>query len=908
MRRSYRYQRKKLFPLREAVILHLEPFSSYVNPYDMPEATCQEAISTLLSASRGNLSRVMNELKREGLLDDRRAHVPIGKLRRKTYILTEVGMKEARSLRMRARDKRIQLKDEAGKIFEVRLGDIPMGLRDGSSLLDIALSVHKGVFDKQAYIEKIKRESGFICLDDHKPTIRYFFGREEEQEQIMEWFESDMEKILEIKGVAGIGKTSLAVTVFNELKDRSNTIWLNLNEQSTLISVLEEIAAFLSLLGRKKLDTYLKSHPEMRSEDPLEPHGKMGTEDALKSLEEKRSEDILYIFGNECKDLEALFVVDGCEKTQNNLAQFLRFAIGKLCDCDRTKMILVGRTIPKLYDGQKFKRQGLLRRIVLRKLNYEDAKEILQLRGVEGWRQREAYKRTGGLPLFLDLMDPAHEFKTTDIERFLEEEVLSQLSPSEMRLMRVISIFGRPVHSDAFFQWRGVKHSTVRSLVEKSLLLEAAPMYYQTHDVLRDFIGKELKGRTRKSYHRKAAEFFLDQGNVESTVQGLSHLTDAGDVKRVVSVLREEGRHIIAKGHSRDLYQILLRLDIERKLPNESELAFLKGECENIRGSWDEAIIEYNRCLSLNDKEDNHTGVSISLRRIAEIQSWRGNHEASLKSLLDSAKISEEISDLEGLAECYYGIASLLTTKGDLQKAQIYVDKCLETAEISGNMTEIAKAHKVLGILKQELGESKESLRIKQRAVDYAKESGDLVLLSSCYNNIGVSFYDLEKNEEALEKLEKALEVARTTGDARATAYTLTNMASAYIVKPDLIKAEECLDESAEIFHSLREDKMVASNYLQYGFIYDMRGDWEKAQGCFKKSLDLMTKAGSATDLFDYNKIIGQLTLKKDRRRGLHYLRKASAIADGIKEVALRDRLRSAIQEALSEAANQSSR
>ncbi|MFQ5885405.1 MAG: AAA family ATPase, partial [Thermoplasmata archaeon] len=622
------------------MILHLEPFSSYVNPYDMPEATCQEAMSRMLSASRGNLSRVMNELKREGLLDDRRAHVPIGKLRRKTYVLTEVGMREARSLRMKARNKRIQLKDEAGKIFEVRLGDIPMELRDGSSLLDIALSVHMGVFDKQAYIEKIKRETGFVCLDDHRPTIRYFFGREEEQQQIMEWFESDMEKILEIKGVAGIGKTSLAVTVFDELKDRTNTIWVNLNEQSTLISVLEELAAFLSLLGRKKLDTYLKSHPEMRSEDPLDPHKRMGTKDALKSLEEKRSEEILYIFGNECKDLEALIVVDGCEKIRDDLAGFLRFTLGRLSDCDRTKMILVGRTIPKLYDGRKFKRQGLLRRVVLKKLNYEDAKKILQLRGVESWRQREAYKRTGGLPLFLDLMEPNHEFKTADIERYLEEEVLSQLSPSDMRLMRVISIFGRPVHSDAFFQWRGVKHSTIRSLVEKSLLLEASPMYYHTHDILRDFIGKKLKGRTRKTYHKKAAEFFLDQGDVESTVQGLFHLIDAGDVKRVVNILKKEGREIIAKGYSRDLYQLLLNPNIEKRYSDVQELAFLKGECLTIQGSWDEAIDEYNRCLSLVDKERDLYAVSTSLRRIAGIQTWRGDYEDSLKYLRKSARIS----------------------------------------------------------------------------------------------------------------------------------------------------------------------------------------------------------------------------------------------------------------------------
>lgn len=879
MRRNYSYQRKKLLSLRDAVILHLEPFSSYANPYDMPEATCQEEMSRLLFASRGNLSRVMNELKKEGYLNDMRAHVPIGKLRRKTYVLTEVGMQEARSLRRKTGERKIRLKDENDEQFEVMLGEIPKDLRDGSSLLDIALSVRKGVFDKQAYLERIKRESEFVSIEEDMPRTRHFFGREDEREEILEWFESETEKILEVKGVAGIGKTALVATAFDELRKRTNAIWLKLTDQSTVRSILEQIAALLNLLGRKKLGTYLKSHKKIRNEE------------------------VLYIAIDEFKDMDLLFVLDGCEKIQSNLIAFVRFIARGLRGQRGAKAIFAGRSIPKLYDKNLYKRQGLSRRIVLRKLDYESSRKILQLKGVENWRQEEAYAQTGGVPFFLDLVDPTHEFITTDVEEYLEEEVLSELRRDEMRLLKIASTFYQPVHSDAFFMWKGMRQRTVNSLVDKSLLFEVSPMIYDTHDILRDSVSEKLGPQTRKNYHKKAAMFHLEQGDIESMVQASLHLIDAGQKNEAVGLLKEDGRQIIAKGHSEDLYNILHRLDPERRYPDEPELAFLRGECLSIRGSWDKAIGEYERYLTICEKMEDLAGVSTSLRRIAGLQRRRGNHKVALRRLEKSAKISDDIGDLEGLADTYYNMGAIFLKQDNLGRSQEYVEKCLETAEISGNMAEIAKAHQALGIIKERLGKQKEGLRTKRKAVDYAKESGDLHLLSNCYTDLGVSYYRLEKNEEAQKSYEKAVESARRIGDVRAVAFGLYNAASAYIEKPDLVKAEECLNEAVEIFEVVQEENMVASAYLSYGFIYNMRGKWGEAEEYFEKNLDLIENSGSLADLYESYRTIGQITLKRDRRKGLAYLKKASAVAERVKEVSLRNTFRSEIRDLLSKAA-----
>lgn len=880
MGRNYSYQRKKLLSLRDIVILHLEPFSSRGNPYDMPEATCQEAMSRLLSASRGNLSRVMNELKDEGFLDEMRAHVPIGKLRRKTYVLSEVGMKEARSLRRRTGNQKIRLRDENGDVFEVKLAVIPRELRDGSSLLDIALNVHRGMFDKQAYFERIQDKSAFVSIQEQMPRVKHFFGRERKLNEISDWFESKTKRILEVRGVAGIGKTALVATAFDDLKEKTNAIWLSINEQSTVRSVLEEVAALLKLLGKKKLDAYLKSHEKMEKEE------------------------ILYIASTEFRGANILFVVDGCEKIHDGLADFIRFSMRNIEDDEWIRIIFVGRKLPRLYNKRALKKRGLLGEVVLKKLDFENSKKILQLKGVERIRYREAYAQTGGLPLFLELVEPTHEFKETDVERYLRDEVLSELSQNEMRLLKIVSTFQGPVHSDAFFKWKGVKHSTIRSMVEKSLLLEVSPMVYDTHDVLRDSIKKKLRAKTKRSYHKKAAKFYLGQSDVASMVQGSSHLIDAGEIGGAVDFLASKGRQIIAKGYSEDLYGLLLVLDSEKLYSEAPELAFLKGECLSIRGLWDDAIEEYSRNVMLSDKQGNLLGVSVSLRRIAGIHRKRGNDEDALKSLRKGVKISEKIGDFEGLADYYYNMAALMLMKGVSERFEEYVSKCLETAEISGNLSEISKAHKILGALYINSNKNRQALRAKRKAVEYAKDAGDLHLLNECYIDLGVAYYELGKNDDALRSYEKACESTRRIGDARATAYTLSNMASVYIEKPNLLKAEECLDEAMEIFHVIQEERMVARAHLSYGFLYDKRGKWAKATKHFKESLRLAEKLGNPADLFRFYKTVGQITLKRNRGKGMAYLEKASAIANRVKEVSLRNNLKSEIQSALAKASH----
>jgi tetratricopeptide (TPR) repeat protein/DNA-binding PadR family transcriptional regulator len=895
------YERKRLLPLRDAIILHLEPLSSRANPYVMPDSTCQEAMSDRLSASRGNLSRVMNDLKNDGYLEETRAHVPIGKLRRKTYVLTEVGMREARYLRGLTRHKEVRYRNEKSEMMKVRLGDIPKDIRDGSSLLDVALNVHRGVFDKVSYIDGQRKKAPFVSIESQRPRVFYFFGRQKELKTIEKWLGSKKARILEVKGVAGIGKTALVATAFKQFKEKTNTIWLNLDEHTTIETILDEFAAFFRLMGKEELHRYLKSQERTRIEGRMDAAVDDRRKGDMKSEDEKERAEVLYVLDESLNELDAVVVMDGCERIDDDLAGFIGNLFRGFQSRGGAKLVLAGREMTKFPELADLKKRGIASAMSLDVLDSESSRKILQLKGVETWRLEEAIEQSGGLPAFLDLMGPESESMANNIEAYLEEEVLGQLDRNEVRVLRIISVFDTPVHSDAFFQWKSMRFEAIRSLVERSLLMEVSPMVYATHDIVRELLKDRLSRKTKKDYHKRAAAYYLELGDIEDILRGSSHLIEAGQLDEAVKHMIESGRSMIAKGYHREVYQLLQKLDKVKKFSRVSELAFLKAECLNIQGAWDNAINEYNNSLLFGEDEEDLSIISISLRKISEIQMWRGSLDNVRESLERSAKIAENVKDLEGLASSYYDISTLLRMESDFEASEKYVDKCLKAAKKSGSKTEIARAYRAMGIVKGFVGTKAESIKARKLAVDFAEESDDLALLSSCYGSLALEYYYDKQFDEALDLDHKAVDSARNSGNASAVAWSLSNMASTLLSREEYDTASGCIDEAIEIYQRLQEHRLLAQVYIQCGYIYEDK-DWGKAKKFLNKGLDLIIEFGNLPRVCEYYITVGAFyRWRGEEKEGLTYIDKARDLLAKIEDPKLKEKLESKIQAALTD-------
>ena len=79
------------------------------------------------------------------------------------------------------------------------------------------------------------------------PDIRFFYGRLKESDKLRQWIEQDRCRLVSVLGMGGIGKTSLAAKVVNELQTQFDfIIWRSLRNAPPLTMLLADLVPFVS--------------------------------------------------------------------------------------------------------------------------------------------------------------------------------------------------------------------------------------------------------------------------------------------------------------------------------------------------------------------------------------------------------------------------------------------------------------------------------------------------------------------------------------------------------------------------------------------------------------------------------------------------------------------------------------
>ena len=96
--------------IAERIVLHLSRYGMQCDDgYNIPWDLTQDGIAASLRITRAHSSIELKKLRESGKVDERQGHIKGGKVRRKSYTLTPVGLEEAKHLKDVAEDEGIDI-------------------------------------------------------------------------------------------------------------------------------------------------------------------------------------------------------------------------------------------------------------------------------------------------------------------------------------------------------------------------------------------------------------------------------------------------------------------------------------------------------------------------------------------------------------------------------------------------------------------------------------------------------------------------------------------------------------------------------------------------------------------------------------------------------------------------------
>jgi len=804
----------------------------------------QSRIAEMLNVRQAHVSRALKQLTENGMANLAKGHIPGVKKSVKIYSTTENGKNLVAALKHRIGKQSIIVRDLKGVESIVKFSDANNFLKKNVgktvTIAELLTLLHRNVLDVKTVL---KRSVGVVDFVSEKPELKHFYGRKNELNEISRFMSSDA-KMLSIKGIAGIGKTTLMSNAVDKYIMEKNVFWHRFNEFSTMESCLKHLSEFLSMLKRNKLRGYIYSKEKI---DIME---------------------IMVLLEEELKNIGALLVYDDTHKMKEGLAGFFRELFCLLRKCRNVKVMLAGRRMSGLYDRQDVA-DGFVKEIILGGLDREASRKLLKEKGIK--QAEKIHRFTGGHPLMLELVK-SEKIVGDDIYSFLKNEIYDKLNDEEKEIMGSLSVFRFPF-SSRFFLENNIPIDMVDTFVDGSMM-ERLSNVYHLHDIIRGFVYERLTETQKQMHHRTAGLYYENEKGDRALVEYMYHFMKADDNRRAVAVMVKQGEKLVHRGFSDEIMGLLKNFnEKELSLDDWAKMLLLKGKIYDIAGKWDSTMKCYNSLLKLSRQSKDNEKMAETYLRIGDVYAQKSRWDIALKNYMKALEISEKNRDCYRTAYAHFGIGSIYHRKGETNKAVESLNKSLLIGKGFDAIKQ--KTYRILGNVYGDKGDYDKAVELYKKCLNVSKKLGDKYEIVRAYNNIGAAYDSKDLDEEATRYYEKQIKLAEEAGFMRGMAYGMVNI-SGTSWKKNLEKAIQYCESGMKIFKRLDEKMMIASAHSHYGVLLTQKKDWGKAVEHFNEGIKVGEEIGSWDALSKLHFFYGKMYKEKgDMRKAKTQFRNA---------------------------------
>jgi CHAT domain-containing protein/Tfp pilus assembly protein PilF len=309
----------------------------------------------------------------------------------------------------------------------------------------------------------------------------------------------------------------------------------------------------------------------------------------------------------------------------------------------------------------------------------------------------------------------------------------------------------------------------------------------------------------------------------------------------------------------------------EKKPETESAVYYLLGTCYKNQSRFDDAISAYKEHIRLEKtKRGDDLVVANALNQTGSAMFRKGDLDGAEEVLMKAFGIVERSAPGSvAYADSLNKQGILAKTRDDFDSAQNYFKRSLAIYnELIPDGLDAAAILNNLGVTEQERGNFPLAESYHQQALAI-KESiaPDSLDAAASYNNIGVVAKERGDLRLAEECYEKSLAIKMKSGPENLdVAATLNNLGGLAYERGDLALSEDYHRRSLLITSKLAPDSLDEARDLgNLGNIAEERGDLIFAEECHKKALEITEKLspGSLDAAYSYN-CLGNIEFSRD--------------------------------------------
>ena len=438
----------------------------------------------------------------------------------------------------------------------------------------------------------------------------------------------------------------------------------------------------------------------------------------------------------------------------------------------------------------------------------------------------------------------------------------TDLTPAQQRLFRCLGLHpGSDIDAYAAAALDGTDLTAARrgvdALYDQYLLTEPGPGRYRMHDLIREH-ARVLAGRVDPDDDRDGAvarllDYYQQAaGRAGALIARQARPAPAAADGAVLAAFPGLADRDQALAWARaERASLLACLDHATGTGQHARVIALTAGLAGLMrldGPWADAITRHTAAVQAAWSAGDRLSEANALGDLGETRNLAADYPAAAQALEQALGIYRDLGDRLGQAGALQNLGNVLRVQSDFAAAAELLEQALAISRDTGYPEYYAGALWWLGDVRRATGDYPAAAELVEQALGILRDLGDPLGQVGVLSSLGDIRLATGDYPAAAEALEQALAICRDIGDRADLASVLCSLGDLRLATGDYPAAAEALEQALAICCDIGYPGCEVTTLNHTGTLHRVRGDLAHADVCHQQALALARAIGSSWD------------------------------------------------------------